>query len=95
MANELLESLPKPLKAKTFKFLEKQNIRYSKFVGHQNIFHNMTSNLHHYQKINCLSGLIKNKFILGDNIWLLLGDGNLIVRSQEPQTKMPFLKKNN
>ena len=36
----------------------------------------------------------QNKFILGDNIWLLLGDGNLPVRSQEPQTKMPFPKIN-
>ena len=42
-----------------------------------------------------MSELNENKFILGDNIWLLLGDGNLLVRSQEPQTKIPFLKKNN
>ena len=37
-----------------------------------------------------MSELIENKFILGDNIWLLLRDGNLPVRSQEPQTKNAF-----
>ena len=42
-----------------------------------------------------MSELIENKFILGDNIWLLLGDGNLPMRSQEPQTKIPFLKNKN
>ena len=42
--------------------------------------------------MNCLSELIENKFILGDNVWLLLGDGNLHVRSQEPHTKIPILK---
>ena len=41
-----------------------------------------------------MSELIENKFILGDNIWLLLGDGNLPIRSQEPQAKMPFLENN-
>ena len=37
-------------------------------------------------KINCMSELIENQFILGDNIWLVLGDGKLPVRSQEVRT---------
>ena len=93
MANELLESSPKPPKAKTFKFFEKQNTRYSNFFSHPNILHYMPWNLHHYAK-NKLSEWTYWKLIyLGDNIWLLLGDGNLPLRSQEPQTKIPFLKK--
>ena len=50
VANELLASSPKPLKAKNFKFLEKQNTNYSNFISHPNIFHNMPYNLHHYAK---------------------------------------------
>ena len=93
VANEPLRRSPKPLKAKLSNFIEKQKTKHSNFVNHSNIFHNIAWNLHHYAK-NKLSEWTYWKLIyLGDNIWLLLRDGNLPVRSQEPQTKMPFLKK--
>ena len=67
--------------------MKKQSTRHSNFIKHTKIFHNVHWNLDHYAKINLMSLTNWRLIYLGDNIWLLLGDGNLPARSQKPQTK--------